>query len=59
MILGEKIKAQSELTFKKPNNDNSAQKIFYSVRDQIIKTISSNTFNDNFNFDIAIKNLNE
>ena len=56
---GEKNKAQSELTFKKPNNDNSAQKIFYSVRDQIIKTISSNTFNDNFNFDIAIKNLNE
>ena len=56
---GEKNKVQNELTFKKPNNENSAQKLFYSIRDQIIKTISSNTFNDNFNFDIAIKNLNE
>ena len=56
---GEKNKVQNELNFKKPNNENSAQKLFYSVRDQIIKTISSNKFNDNFNFDIAIKNLNE
>ena len=49
---------QNELTYKKPNNINSAQKLFYSIRDQIINTISSNKFNDNLSFDYAIKNLN-
>ena len=47
-----------DVIVKKPSNSNSAQKLFYSVRDQIIKTATSNKFNDNFNFDIPITKLN-
>ena len=54
---GDTKNSQTELDFKKPNNINSAQKLFYSVRDQMINTISSNKFNDNLSFDYAIKNL--
>ena len=55
---GEINTVQSKLSFKKPNNINSAQKSFYSARDQITNAISSNKFNDNITFDNAIKNLN-
>ena len=55
---GNKNNDQKDLILKKPSKINSSQKLFYSVRDQIIKTISSNKFNDNLNFDNAIKNLN-
>ena len=44
-------------TLKTPSNKSSAQKSFYSVRDQIIKGVYANTFPDNINFDSAIKNL--
>ena len=54
---GDTKNSQTELDFKKPNNINSAQKLFYSVRDQMINTISSNKFNDNLSFDYAINNL--
>ena len=55
---GNKNNDQKDLILKKPSKINSSQKLFYSVKDQIIKTISSNKFNDNLNFDNAIKNLN-
>ena len=41
-----------------PSNKNSAQKNFYSVRDQIIKAVYENTFPDKINFDKAIQALN-
>ena len=44
-------------TLKTPSNTNSAQKSFYSVRDNIIKAVYANTFPDSINFDDAIKNL--
>ena len=44
-------------TLKKPGNTDTAQKSFYSVRDQIIKAVYANTFPDNINFDAVIKNL--
>ena len=46
-------------TLKTPKNTNSAQKSFYSIRDQIIKAVMGNTFPDNINFDSAIKSLQE
>ena len=46
-------------TLKTPKNINSAQKSFYSIRDQIIKAVMGNTFPDNINFDSAIKSLQE
>ena len=58
---GAKSKEQNGMsqTIKTPNNINSAQKSFYSVRDQIIKAVSANTFPDTINFDNAIKSLTE
>ena len=58
---GAKSKEQNSMnqTIKKPSNTNSSQKSFYSVRDQIIKAVSANTFPDTINFDNAIKNLKE
>jgi hypothetical protein len=44
-------------TLKTPSNTNSAQKSFYSVRDNIIKAVYANTFPDTINFDDAIKKL--
>ena len=44
-------------TLKTPSNTNTAQKNFYSVRDNIIKAVYANTFPDNINFDEAIKKL--
>ena len=44
-------------TLKKPSNANSASKNFYSIRDQIIKTVKDNKFPDNINFDKAISSL--
>ena len=55
---GDKINKKNDITYKKPSNANSVEKLFYSIRDQIVKTITSNKFNDNLNFDNAIKNLN-
>ena len=44
-------------TLKTPSNTATAQKSFYSVRDQIIKAVYANTFPDTINFDTVIKNL--
>ena len=46
---------------KEPNNSFSAQRTLYSVRDQIIKSVSANMFCDDINFDrtIAIGSLKE
>ena len=43
---------------KTPSNTQSAEKNFYSVRDQIIKTVEENKFPDTINFDNVIKGLN-
>ena len=40
-----------------PFKKTSAQKIFYSVRDQIIDSVYKNNFPDNINFDKSIMNL--
>ena len=44
---------------KKPSNTNTAEKLIYSVRDQIVKAVSSNMFPDGVNFDSAINRLSE
>lgn len=44
-------------TLLKPSNSNSASKVFYSVRDQIIKAVKSNKFPDDITFDSAIASL--
>ena len=43
---------------KTPSSIQSAEKNFYSVRDQIIKTVEENKFPDTINFDKVIKGLN-
>ena len=43
---------------KTPTDPESAEKNFYSVRDQIIKTVEENKFPDTINFDKVIKGLN-
>ena len=55
---GNKIDDQKDLDLKKPSKINTSEKLFYSVSEQIIKIITSNKFNDDLNFDSAIKNLN-
>ena len=45
------------VTTKIPSNTNSAQRSFYSVRDQIIKAVSANLFPDGLNFDRVISSL--
>jgi hypothetical protein len=52
-----KEKYSMNQTIKKPSNTNSAQKSFYSIRDNIIKAVYANKFPDEINFDDAIKNL--
>ena len=49
---------EMEQTIKTPIKISAAQNLFYSVRNQIIKAVYSNTFPDNINFDSSIKNLN-
>ena len=44
---------------KKPTNTNSAQRQFYTVRDNIIRAVGSNMFPDNINFDKVISSLKE
>ena len=58
---GAKSKEQNSMNekIKHPSNTNSAQKSFYSVRDQIIKAVYANSFPDTINFDNAIKSLKE
>ena len=50
-------KTKKDQILKKPNNINSALKNFYSIREQIIKTVTANKFPDNINFDEAISNI--
>ena len=47
-----------EEILKTPSKISSSQKLFYSVRDQIIKEVSENKFPDDINFDKSISNLN-
>ena len=49
----------NKVTTKKPSNTNSAQRTFYSVREQIIKAVYANMFPDGVNFDNAINKLKE
>ena len=51
--------SQMEESLAKPNNVNSAQRTFYSVRDSIIKATNANTFPDDISFEEAINNLRE
>ena len=44
---------------KEPNNIFSAQRSIYSVRDQIIRSVSANMFPDGINFDKVIASLRE
>ena len=45
------------VTTEKPTNSNSAQRSFYTVRDQIINSVSANMFPDSVNFDRVITSL--
>ena len=48
----------NEITAKKPSNTNSAERLIFNVKDQIIKAVFANTFpNDNVNFDSIISSL--
>ena len=49
----------NKVTTKKPSNENTAQRTFYSVREQIIKAVYANMFPDGVNFDNAILRLTE
>ena len=51
-------KDMDEIT-RKPKNTNTASKLFYSIREQIVETVYSNNFPENFNFDKAINSLSE
>ena len=48
-----------DASLKKPKNANSAQRLIYSVRDQIINAVFANMFPDGVNFDKAINQLQE
>ena len=47
----------NEITTKIPENANSAQRLIYNVRDQIIKSVFANTFPENINFDSSINSI--
>ena len=48
----------NEITTKKPSNTNSVERLIYSVRDQIIKSVFADMFpNDSVNFDTIINSL--
>ena len=52
-------KLNGNVELKQPANLNSAQRSFYSVRDQIIRSVNANMFPDGINFDSAINGLRE
>ena len=52
-------KIDMDKTLKTPKNPSTAHKFFYSIRDEIIKTVYANDFPENINFDKAIMSLNE
>ena len=52
-------KIDMDKTLKTPKNPSTAHKSFYSIRDEIIKTVYANDFPENINFDKAIMSLNE
>ena len=57
---GSKNKDQlNKVTTQIPSNMNTAQRSFYSVRDQIIKAVYANMFPENINFDKIIIGLKE
>ena len=45
------------ITAEKPSNTNSAQRAFYTTREQIIKAVYANMFPDGVNFDRIINSL--
>ena len=47
------------MNLKSPNNPNESQKIFYSVKNQIIKAVNSNSFPEKINFDNSIMSLKQ
>ena len=49
----------NKVTTKKPSNINTAERLIYSVRNQIVKVVSANMFPDGVNFDSAIDRLTE
>ena len=55
----EEDKLDMDLGIKKPYNENSSKKNFYSIRDKIIKAVYANTFPENIDFEKTIKGLNE
>ena len=54
-----KDQLNGDVKTKEPNNPFSAQRSSYSVRDQIIKSVSANMFPDGINFDRTIASLRE
>ena len=54
-----KNQLNGDVELKKPANTNSAQRQFYTVRDQIIKAVGANMFPDGVNFDKVINSLRE
>jgi hypothetical protein len=46
-----------DMNLKSPNNPNESQKNFYSVKNQIIKAVNSNSFPEKINFDNSIMSL--
>ena len=46
-------------SLKKPKNINTAQRSFYTIRDEIIRAVTENMFPDGVNFDKAINSLKE
>ena len=54
-----KDQLNENMELKKPDNLNSAQKNFYTIRDKIIKAVTANYFPDGINFDSAITGLRE
>ena len=49
----------NKVTTKKPSNTNTLENVFYSVRNQISKAISSNMFPDGIDFDNSINRIKE
>ena len=54
-----KDQINGNLQTKEPNNGLSAQRSLYSVKDQIIRSVSANMFPDSINFDRVIASLKE
>ena len=45
------------ITTNKPSNTNRAQRLLYTVKDQIIQAVTANMFPDGVNFDSALVRL--